>query len=1029
MIIKVLFKNYDRLNKISFENQIEILNVKNTSIAIKNLFNFLKNEKIDLLKWNTFITLTYPDAIKYSSVHIEKLFKKFPDVIYFGVLEYSSKLHYHIIVDKYIDIEDLKLNWIQILNIKEIDYIHLNIQKITGIYKLLSYLLKDINDETIKKIKKLYDIKYLNIWFSNIENKNKLKNENDLKNYEKKLESLSYKSNLEKYENDKNYAYFFLVVNFLFKNIIKILKNDITLKKIYINIYNNDLILNQLVKSYICIILNYGIEEKINKIMFLKDIGDVFKEKFKILITYFPVKKSDILDINFLEPEQIKQSLVISNNIISLIQPTLDIYVKMETFKEYDKNRESLIEYVIFKYQKKFFDFINNNLNEEEKKKLNLGIIKEKYLMVVKPQNWVFNKNKEVVSGGYLDIKYPFIITEGHGHSFQVSLLFLECINYMQSVPLKLNWVLINLIIEKYSVLLNFLGDKEKIKKKIKKLENKFKMENKKINKNIIIFKKETSNNIKKKVLKLFFNSKKGFKYKLNKSKLVGELLNLRELLSFINDFDFYFKNNIFDFYKNIEKLYIPYNIDFRGRVYPLISYLNFHNSKISRVLFQFTEYSNFNFTVFKIYCVRVYYKEKFNDITSEQLFYDKLVFIMKSYLEFNEDFFKANNLFAFLSCCIEYERYNTYILEYKTDVNYKSSFIVSLDATASGSQILSLLLKDEEFIESLNLVESNDIGNFYLFFINMFKNYLEKNNKLNIWEKSLFNFLKDSEIRSFFKKIIMTFNYGLTYNGYLKKFYEAYNFYLVKLKKDKEIFILVNKNMYLLNADEIASLFWSFSNDLVLLSLNKLLKKIVPVFDQLNLDIKWITPLNSLVTQKYYKDSTVTFDLRYKKARLNNYKNIFSKVNIIFKDKNKIDKNKNIRAITANFIHSLDSSIMLNVVNYFKLNNLPIACVHDCFFVRTCDVDFVLKNYLNSFWELIVNPDLLTGLLNYWSGLLEEHLKNNKELTENQILSINNALKEMKAFSIKHLGHLGIKDVIEIKNNLSKSKYALVLG
>lgn len=1028
-MFKESYEKFDRKYKVSFENQLDIINVNNINIAVKNLVNFLKNEKIDLLKWSTFITLTYPESIKYNKSHIEKLFKKYPNLIYFGVLENSNKnkLHYHIIVNKYIDIEELKLNWLQILDIKKLDsYIHIYVVKIISIYRLLCYFLKGINDDTIKKIKKEYNIKYLNIWFSNIENYNKLKNENDLKNYEKELESLTFKNNFEKYENNKEYSYFLKITDFLFKNIIIDLRNNEQLKNIYINIFNNDLLLKQLVKSYIYIVLNNGVDKNINKIMFLKEVGDFFKLNFSILKTYFPVKKIDILELDVLEVEEMKQSIVIGNNIISLISPGLDKYIKIESIKEYDKYKESLIEYIFFKYQKNFLNFIDNKLSEEEKKKLNIGLIKEKYLMVIKPNNWIFNDKKNVINGGYIDIKHPFIINDGHGHKFKVSRPFLDCINYMQSISLNLNWNLINLIKEKYLILLNYLGDKKYLEKKIKRIEAKVKLNNKKLNKELIPLDKKITEKDKKIILNYFFESKKGLKYKLIKNKYIGELFKLREIVSNIDDFNFYFKNDIFNSYKNIENVFIPYNIDFRGRVYPLIPFLNFHNSKISRVLFQFSDYGNFNFNVFKIYCVRVYYKEKFNDIICEELFYSKIVFIMQNYLKFNEDFLKANNLFAFLSCCIEYERYNKYILEYRNDNNYKSNFIVSLDATASGSQILTLLLKDKEFLDSLNLVETIEIGNFYLFFINMFKIYLKKNNKFNLWEYSLFNFLKELEIRSFFKNIIMTFNYGLTYNGYLKKFYDAYNLYVAKLKDNKKIFSLLNKNKYLLNIEEIASLFWTFSNDLVLLSLNKLLKKIIPVFNQLNLEINWVTPLNSMVIQKYYKESIITFDVRYKKARLNNYKNFVSKVNISFKNKNKIDKSKNVRAITANYIHSIDSSIMLNVVNQFRLNKLPIACVHDCFFVRTCDVDFVLKNYLNSFEELILNNNLLNKLLVCWSNLLEDSLKNNKNLSEDQIINIKELLKDINEFSINHLI---MKDVIEIKDNLIKSKYALVLG
>jgi DNA-directed RNA polymerase len=105
------------------------------------------------------------------------------------------------------------------------------------------------------------------------------------------------------------------------------------------------------------------------------------------------------------------------------------------------------------------------------------------------------------------------------------------------------------------------------------------------------------------------------------------------------------------------------------------------------------------------------------------------------------------------------------------------------------------------------------------------------------------------------------------------------------------------------------------------------------------------------VIKQSYLETKSTTITpFMYSKAKLN------LKVTI----KKKFDKNKQIRSLMPNLIHSLDASslsLLYEKFNYSYNGDVQFFSVHDCF-GTTCDKVFLLKTILASVYTDIYSTD-----------------------------------------------------------------------
>ncbi len=528
------------------------------------------------------------------------------------------------------------------------------------------------------------------------------------------------------------------------------------------------------------------------------------------------------------------------------------------------------------------------------------------------------------------DVKFP-------------STNFLKCINYLQNIEFELDNNMVHYI-DKYKneIIKNLIGNYSseesflKIKEEIKK--NKLNFELKEEYEKMISLNSKIDQ----------FNR---------------ELNSCKEFLQF-------------------EKIYFVYNVDFRGRIYVHSDHLNYQSSKFIRSILRFYKKEKINLNEsfwFKVQCSKLYLGNVGKSAEDLEKFFN--IFLMEKIKnwDYNDlDFWlNAKEPFLFLASIIEYKRF------LKLKDNFYSGFLIWMDATCSGSQLICLLLGLAKYAKDLNLIKSSksDIpGDYYGKINEEFKDFIKNKiskvtnkkelNKLLLVQKFLNNHDYDI-LRKVFKKIIMTINYGLTKIGMLEKLKE----------------VILELNLKLENKDliiYIRDLFFDFIQDISLYkSLDKLeeIAKYLINIDKvlqfssssssgliLNKDVDLYSSQGYWISNKIVLDHS--FNLKFKKEDKKEdkkkYKRIRKRMTIRVYDPNKIDKVKYLQAIRANLIHSLDSLWVYSYIwNLISNNlNLNIAVIHDCYATDLKNVEIMNFYLRKTLMDLFKNENLLWNFL-----------------------------------------------------------------
>lgn len=162
--------------------------------------------------------------------------------------------------------------------------------------------------------------------------------------------------------------------------------------------------------------------------------------------------------------------------------------------------------------------------------------------------------------------------------------------------------------------------------------------------------------------------------------------------------------------FRHCPKFYIPVRLDYRGRVYCNVEYLNYQGVELAKALLNFSKgekvklNDEFSINYLKIFGANCFglskksFKERINWI-------DENIYNITNFNN-GELISKAENKLLFISFCFEYQKYIEALNN--NDSYFISHLPIQLDATCNGFQHLSLLLKDTTLAKQVNLSESN---------------------------------------------------------------------------------------------------------------------------------------------------------------------------------------------------------------------------------------------------------------------------------------------------------------------------------
>ena len=378
--------------------------------------------------------------------------------------------------------------------------------------------------------------------------------------------------------------------------------------------------------------------------------------------------------------------------------------------------------------------------------------------------------------------------------------------------------------------------------------------------------------------------------------------------------------------FKDRERFYIPWSFDYRGRAYPIPSFLTPQDTDFGKSLIRFSDESPVTFDANKWLAFQVattYGRDKDTWDERQQWVLDNISLIenvAKDPIEFLSDWEGAEEPWQFLASCEEY--YACII----TQRRKTTGLCVATDATCSGLQILAGLARDKSTAELVNVLPSDRPQDAYAVVADTSKGNIPEN-------------LHEHWDRKCVKRTVMTIPYNakpFSNRSYIR---DALNEKGVEIDKDDLTIVVaaVRQAMADVVPGPMAVMKWIET-------------EVARAIKGGATDLEWVTPSDFVVVQRLMKKETEIVDLKLLgRCRLT----------VATKDGDKIDKSRHKAATAPNLIHSLDASLLHLSVKRF---DAPIALIHDSVLSRATDMGLLATIVRETYMHLFAENDYLTS-------------------------------------------------------------------
>ena len=376
--------------------------------------------------------------------------------------------------------------------------------------------------------------------------------------------------------------------------------------------------------------------------------------------------------------------------------------------------------------------------------------------------------------------------------------------------------------------------------------------------------------------------------------------------------------------FKDRDQFYVPHSFDYRGRMYPVPSFLTMQDTDFGKSLIKFKDSAKLNkdaedwlsFQVATTYGLdKKTIKERLNWAKSNHNLISR---IAEDPIGCLPEWEAADEPWMFLAACDEY--YHCCI---KHDRDF-TSLPCSVDATCSGLQILAGLCRDASTARQVNVLPSDRVQDAYAVIAEAAKSTVPVD-------------IAPHMDRSTVKRVVMTIPYNAkphSNRGYIKEALKAKG---VEIEKD-DLTATVNAVRDVMSQEfpgPMAVMKW-FEDEV-----SKAIKRG-------ETQIQWTTPSGFVVTQKLMKKQTVRITLQ-----------LLGRVNmrVAVADSNKVDINHHKNATAPNVIHSLDASLLHLASLRF---DAPLSVIHDSVLCRATDMSVLSSIVREVYMYLFAEHDYL---------------------------------------------------------------------
>ena len=371
---------------------------------------------------------------------------------------------------------------------------------------------------------------------------------------------------------------------------------------------------------------------------------------------------------------------------------------------------------------------------------------------------------------------------------------------------------------------------------------------------------------------------------------------------------------------------YIPWSFDYRGRAYPIPSFLTPQDTDFGKSLIRFSDEAPITDEGKKWLAFQVATTVGLDKATlDERLIWPKLIenkarIIRVATDPINNigDWETADEPWQFLAACEEY--YAVVIAETRTTTGLP----VATDATCSGLQILAGLARDKSTASLVNVIPSEKPQDAYQVIANKSKD--------NIPER-----LHPHWDRKKTKRCVMTIPYNAKPFSNRQYIRDAFNDIDVEVENEEltQIVQAVRNAMEDVVPGPMKVMRWIET---------EVANAIKRGTDQLT----WVTPSGFRVTQRLMKMNIKVLDLK-----------LLGRVQIRVADGEKgVDLQHHKNATAPNLIHSLDASLLHLAATQF---HAPISLIHDSVLCRATDMNLLSHLVRDTYMHLFAEHDFLT--------------------------------------------------------------------
>ena len=355
--------------------------------------------------------------------------------------------------------------------------------------------------------------------------------------------------------------------------------------------------------------------------------------------------------------------------------------------------------------------------------------------------------------------------------------------------------------------------------------------------------------------------------------------------------------------FKDVERFYIPWSFDYRGRSYPIPAFLTPQDTDWGKSLIRFADesYMNEEAKEWLSFQVATTYGKDKDTWDERQEWVANHISLIKRVAEDPigclSDWEGAEEPWQFLAACDEY--YHCCILKDKDTTGLP----VATDATCSGLQILALLAKDEKTARLVNVLPSDRPQDAYKVVAGVAK-----------WNCPAH--IQEVMDRKVVKRTVMTIPYNAkpySNRSYIKDALAEKGIEIGK--EDLTITVqAVRDAMHAVVPGPMNVMKWIEDE------VSRAIKRGAT-------ELEWVTPSGFVVNQRIMKKKIEVIELKLLGR---------CQLKVATDDTKEVDRNRHKAATAPNLIHSLDATLLHLSVQDF---DNPIALIHDSVLCRATDM------------------------------------------------------------------------------------------